>query len=117
MLISSLDKRGKYENLPNSIVTAIRECQPKVTKYFSLMDNNIIHYIAIVLDPRLKTHPLKRFCTNSDSLVRRIKDYIKEVYKIQPSSETLIERDRDSQELSLQHRMLMVSYLLLLLIL
>jgi len=97
-------------------VTAVRECQPKVTKYFSLMDNNIIHYVASILDPRLKTHPLKKFGTDSDGLVRRIKDYIKEVYKTQPSSETPIERDRGPQELSLQHRMLMVSYPLLLLI-
>lgn len=84
------------------------EIHSKFNKYYDMMDKNVIHYVAGILDPRIKAHYLKANHPDGDTLVDKIKAYIHEVYGKATPQPAQQEMDEDSAELSFEYQMLMV---------
>jgi hypothetical protein len=73
-------RQGQYSHFDNNIVSAIKRGMEKFNDYRLLMEGNDIYYIALVLDPRIKTQWIKDYCDEPDKIIDRIRKFLKATY-------------------------------------
>ncbi|KAK9319345.1 hypothetical protein V1517DRAFT_235359, partial [Lipomyces orientalis] len=54
MLYDASERKGEFSNLGYDIACAVNQGMAKYRKYYSFMDATDTHYIALILDPRVK---------------------------------------------------------------
>jgi hypothetical protein len=54
LLYDASERKGDFSNLGYDIVSAVNQGMAKYRKYYSFMDETDTHYIALILDPRVK---------------------------------------------------------------
>ncbi|KAK9366127.1 ribonuclease H-like domain-containing protein [Lipomyces kononenkoae] len=54
LLYDASERKGEFSNLGYDIVSAVNQGMAKYRKYYSFMDETDTHYMALILDPRVK---------------------------------------------------------------
>jgi hypothetical protein len=70
-------KSGVYSQVNEKIQLAVEQGLVVLEEYTAKMDDNIIYYVASVLDPRVKTEWLKAHLKDrANSVIQDIRDYL-----------------------------------------
>jgi len=89
-LLKSVTLRtGQWASYHQSITTAVQAGLVKFEKYWSLLDNQLIYYIAAVLDPRIKGLWLQKKLQNGDAIVAKVRQFLCSKYKLPDSAQTV----------------------------
>jgi hypothetical protein len=72
ILTKMIQGQGEYTSFDNQVIDALKFAQKKFDKYFDLMKDNDIYYIASVLDPQVKTRVIQKYVPNPDEVIERI---------------------------------------------
>ena len=52
-------------------------------EYYNFIKSNDIYYSATVLDPRVKTKWIKANCANANTIIQRIRKFLKTTYHLE----------------------------------
>jgi hypothetical protein len=65
---------------------AVGRAIQKMDKFFKWMDDNILHYVASVLDPRIKTSFIEAHMGDQDAqlIISQVREFLKKEYPFQP---------------------------------
>jgi hypothetical protein len=82
-------KSGVYSQVNEKIRLAVKQGLVVLEEYTAKMDDNIIYYVASVLDPRVKTEWLKAHLKDgANSVIQDIRDYLHAEYPQEPTLPT-----------------------------
>ena len=62
------------------IQQAFQARKAKFNKYFEIMSNTIIYFVATILDPRIKGAWIQKHHPNGEAILRNVRQYIHEIY-------------------------------------
>ncbi|KAJ5895699.1 hypothetical protein N7495_007390 [Penicillium taxi] len=79
MVDEMVNQKGKFAGLPPEIMKAIKACQSVYKKYFDKMDISDIYLIAMVLDPRIKTHLLEAYFDDANHIASLVEGITKKL--------------------------------------
>jgi hypothetical protein len=104
LLYRIVRKEGKWAHIGNELVHAIQAGIDKFNKYNEYMKKNMIYFISLILDPRVKTRWIKKNIVGVEDLIHNIKTFLKATYPYEaPESQP---RDLLSQHHSLKWELL-----------
>ena len=75
-------KEGDYRNIDSGLVSAVNKGIEVFDKYYGLMDEHDLYYIATVLDPRMKTKWIEENVPNPRTIIDRIRTFLKATYPL-----------------------------------
>ena len=75
-------KEGDYRNIDSGLVSAVNKGIEVFDKYYGLMDEHDLYYIATVLDPRIKTKWIEENVPNPRTVIDRIRTFLKATYPL-----------------------------------
>jgi hypothetical protein len=102
--LKEISKReGDYAGFDNTLVEAAKYGLEKFNEYNNYMKGNDIHYIASVLDPRIKCQWLQKNVDDAEGIIKRIRTFLKSVYPPEPE---LPPHENDRLHRSLEYRFL-----------
>ena len=82
--LKQISKReGDYTGFDNTLVKAAKCGLEKFNEYNNYMKGNDIHYIASVLDPRIKCQWLRKNVDDAEGIIKRIRTFLKSVYPLE----------------------------------
>src|SRR6267378_1628985 len=85
-------REGEFENLHEDISGAVNSALDRYSKYYDYMDGQDIYYIALILNPRYKTHLLEEDLGNAAAkpIIQQIKEILHQQYPPIPSRHPLL---------------------------
>jgi len=77
---------GSFEGVDEDIRHAVEGAIKKMNKFAKKMDDNILYYVAAVLDPRIKTSFIKAQMNGPDAelVIGQVRDFLKKEYPFDP---------------------------------
>lgn len=83
LLMSITRKQGEYATYDPALIKAAQAGLEKFNEYYTQMKENDMYWIASILDPRIKTNWIKKnFASTANSIIERIRTYMKKAYTI-----------------------------------
>jgi hypothetical protein len=79
--------RGDFEGVNGDIRAAVEWGIRKMNKFARLMDDNILYYVAAVLDPRIKTSLIQAQMSEPDAqlIISQVREFLKKQYPFVPA--------------------------------
>lgn len=79
--------KGDFKNASADLREAVERASKKMEKFTQLMDDNILYYVAAVLDPRIKTSLIEGQMNIEDAelITSQVREFFKRKYPFQPS--------------------------------
>jgi hypothetical protein len=89
ILLDIKEKKDDFQHISDDIAKALEDSFEKYQKYYIVMDNSDIYYIASTLDPRIKTSWIKVNLseTDSEAVVKQIISHLNIEYTPEKSLE------------------------------
>jgi hypothetical protein len=76
--LKQISKReGDYTEFDKDLIDAVAIGLTKFNKYNRFIQGNDIHYIAVVLDPRIKYQWIRKNVADADQVIGRIRKFLK----------------------------------------
>ena len=78
---------GDFEGVNKDIRAAVEGGIRKMNKFARIMDDNILYYMAAVLDPRIKTSLIEAQMSEPDAqlIISQVRDFLKKQYPFVPT--------------------------------
>ena len=76
------NKEGDFRRLDSGLVSAVRKGIEVFDKYYGLMSEHDLYYVALVLDPRVKTKWIQDNVPNPTAVIDRIRTFLKATYPL-----------------------------------
>jgi hypothetical protein len=76
------NKEGDFGRLDSGLVSAVRKGIKVFDKYYGLMSEHDLYYVASVLDPRVKTKWIQDNVPNPTAVIDRIRTFLKATYPL-----------------------------------
>jgi len=76
------NKEGDFRRLDSGLVLAVRKGIKVFDKYYGLMSEHDLYYVALVLDPRVKTKWIQDNVPNLTVVIDRIRTFLKATYPL-----------------------------------
>jgi hypothetical protein len=73
-------KEGEWAHIDQQTVKAVQAGLDKFNKYNEYMKENMIYFVALILDPRIKTCWIKKNMEDPDTLIEEIRTFLKATY-------------------------------------
>jgi len=91
---------GDFADVNCEIQVAVEKAIRKLDKFTKKMDDNILHYVACIMDPRIKTTFIEAQMSSSDSqnIIREVRSFLKKLYPFETTVSTQSERPSGMSE-------------------
>jgi hypothetical protein len=103
LMHDAASREGEFENLHEDISGAVNSALDRYSKYYDYMDGQDIYYIALILNPRYKTHLLEEDLGNAAAkpIIQQIKEILRQKYPPIPSRHPLLGSGSESTTASI----------------
>jgi hypothetical protein len=75
-------KEGHFAYIDDGLVSAVKKGIETFNKYYGLIEEHDLYYIATVLDPRIKTKWIEENVQNPTEVINRIRTFLKATYPL-----------------------------------
>jgi hAT family C-terminal dimerisation region/Domain of unknown function (DUF4413) len=94
------NSKGDFTNVSREVQAAAGKAIRKLDKFTKKMDDNLLHYVACILDPRIKTKFIAAQMSQSDAqhIIGEVRSFLKKEYPFEAPVSTRSERPSGMSE-------------------
>jgi hAT family C-terminal dimerisation region/Domain of unknown function (DUF4413) len=94
------NSKGDFSNVSREVQAAAGKAIRKLDKFTKKMDDNVLHYVACILDPRIKTRFITAQMSQSDAqhIIGEVRSFLKKEYPFEAPVSTQSERPSGMSE-------------------